>query len=223
MIDCYFTKDADFHSTKFKNFNIKEVSFSALTVFEKCEFLNKKAEFNYVNFKNNTTFRDSKFPKGLDLRNINAKVENLNFLNINIKEEGTDRESFRIIKSSFDKVGNHIEANKFFALEMKAYKKELRFMKNPFKFIMFCLNNGISNFGQNYIRPLVLIILTAIIYYFISKFIFLPKFLNDFAKAILPIAKFLPTDNEFIGLIFYIIFIVLIYHLVLSIRRFTKR
>lgn len=40
--------------------------------------------------------------------------------------ERTDRETFRIIKHSFDAVGNHIEANKYFAHEMQACRRELR-------------------------------------------------------------------------------------------------
>jgi len=48
-------------------------------------------------------------------------------------------------------------------------------------------------------------------------------FFNNMVKNILPIAKFLKKDLEFISLIFYIIFSVLTWQTIVSIKRHTKR
>ena len=61
-------------------------------------------------------------PEYEDLENINLK-ESPNFLNTKIEPKNTNRETFRITKDSFDKIGNHIEANKFFVYEMKKHKE----------------------------------------------------------------------------------------------------
>lgn len=75
-------------------------------------------------------FRNAKFHKGVDLSKSNFNyVAGANFLGCEIednkKEKVTNRETFRVIKHCFDSIGNHLEANKFFAEEMKAKKREL--------------------------------------------------------------------------------------------------
>lgn len=73
---------------------------------------------SFVNFRNAT------FNSGLDLENANLK-EMPNFLNVKLLSNNTNRETLRIIKHSFDKVGNHIEANKYFSLEMERHKNDM--------------------------------------------------------------------------------------------------
>ena len=81
--------------------------------------------FEYVTFLSFTNFRNTTFYSGLNLENSNLK-EAPNFLNIDINPKFTNRETFRIIKNSFDKIGNNIEANKFFVFEMNKYEEELK-------------------------------------------------------------------------------------------------
>lgn len=131
-----FDKLFDSHNTKYGDFYCFKCIFSDLVILEKCYFANfrtatKIAEFTYVTFLGIVNFRESFFKRGLNIKTVNLKVTP-NFLNIKIHEKGkeylehTNRETYRIIKDSFDKSGNHIEANKFFIREMNAYRNEMR-------------------------------------------------------------------------------------------------
>ena len=161
----------DAYKTKFNQFEIKQSIFDDFSGFEKCEFgcstniSLKKIEFEYVTFLNFTNFRKAKFHNGLDFEHTNLK-ESPNFLNAEINYQNTNRETFRILKHSFDKIGNQIEANKYFALEMRKYKEELKTKKglSAEKAVLW-LNESISNFGSSIFTPLFLMVVTAIIYY----------------------------------------------------------
>lgn len=82
-------------------------------------------DFIYTTFKDFSNFRNTKFKSGLNFSSANIKQEP-NFLNTDINLVGTDRETLRIIKNSFEKSNNKIEANRFFVHEMNAYRKEIR-------------------------------------------------------------------------------------------------
>jgi hypothetical protein len=126
-----FKRLFDTYSSKFITFKVQRSIYEDFTGFEKCEFgiksseVKEKVEFEYVTFLSFTNFRKSKFFNGLDIEHTNLK-ESPNFLNAEINETNTNRETFRIIKHSFDKIGNQIEANKYFSYEMKKYKEELK-------------------------------------------------------------------------------------------------
>lgn len=116
---------ADFYMSKFGSFLLQKSIFKDFSAFEKCHFgwqdgVEQKITLNYVTFYSFINFRDAKFSQILDLRNTNRK-EQPNFLDAEFNSsalQGTDRETFRIIKHSFDAVGNKVEASKYFAHEM---------------------------------------------------------------------------------------------------------
>jgi len=75
------------------------------------------------------------------------------------------RDIFRQIKHSLDKQADYINANWFYSLEMKAYEKYLQ--KRPWKDhfqekLIFKTHKFISDFGQSWFRPLLLIVLSTI-------------------------------------------------------------
>lgn len=148
------------------------------------------AKFIYTTFMSFSNFRSTKFLSGLDFENSNLK-EQPNFLKAYINPINTNRETFRIVKNSFDDVGNKLEANKFFAEEMKAYKKELDYIKfKEIEYIksikengknvkykktknykesrrsrwVFNANNFISEFGENYLRPTFILTISVAVY-----------------------------------------------------------
>lgn len=116
----------DSFESSFTQFQMEKSIFEDFAGFEKVVFGKKSKDylsfFTYVTFKNFSNFREAQFLSGLDLSRVNLK-EQPNFLNAYIEPKNTNRETFRIIKNSFDKNGNHIEANKYFSQEMKAYKE----------------------------------------------------------------------------------------------------
>lgn len=227
--------------------------------------------FKYVTFMDFSSFRGAKFSSGLDFSKTNLK-DTPNFLDVHISPENTDRETFRIVKNSFDDTGNKIEANRFFVKEMNAYQRELiktkdkevRHIKNlknsgkkdevklyknskSYKSSkrarwVFNINSFISEFGSNYMRPISILFFLAIIYtsitlwhewyfksheYFMSWkwFDFISKPLNEFAINILPFRIFIKDRSgiEFISLIFYVLFAILIWQIVVAVKRHTQR
>jgi hypothetical protein len=83
----------------------------------------------------------------LDLSKTTFKDE-ANFLGI--KTEVANRETARIIKHSFDKIGNIIEANKFYAKEMKEQEKELTWKNNLSEKLIFNFHKISSNHSQDW-------------------------------------------------------------------------
>lgn len=247
--DCNFKKTADFFETTFEKFKVHKSIFDNFTGFELCKFgkeIDSKnreyiALFEYVTFLNFVNFRNTRFFSGLDIDNINAK-DSPNFLNAEIAFANTTRETFRIIKNSFDKIGNHIDANHFFSMEMRKYKEELSKQdgKKSEK-LVFWFNEMISDFGQNYMRPIAIFMVLSLLFYLLTVgyekqwlyLIYEPSnyvikqivsFFNGLAKSLLPFdSKLLKKGMEFISLLFYIAFSVLMWQIIVAVKRHTKR
>lgn len=262
LVDCYNTRFKSFHIEKsiFEKFigfekckfgeikktipklKKREHTAQKITGFEDYDF-NKEnysfegASFHYATFLDFVNFRDAEFYNGLDLRNANFE-ETPNFLDVDVEPKNTNRETFRIIKHSFDSVGNTIEANKFFTHEMNKERQNLSNKDNLNKKVILSFNYWVSNFGQSWIRPLILIFAMSLLHYFIVKGTFhciapsnplydslkwVVDFSNDLADNILPFQKFLKEGMEFISLIFLIIYSTLIYNFVVAVKRIVKR
>lgn len=150
IIDAIFKRDFSIHNSKINIIRVKNVNFEALsefyevtfqeqfdfreitykgfTLFDKCIF-NTKAEFEYIIFDKFTSFRGSTFNKGLNLDYTSGDKE-INFFGMNGLEskeskENTSRETYRIIKNNFEKIGNKIEANYYHTLELTRYRKDI--------------------------------------------------------------------------------------------------
>lgn len=240
--------------------NIKKASFyksifEEFVAFEGVRFGDGKEEnitdFKHTTFKEFSSFREADFTSGLKFSQANTKQEP-NFLNAKLNTNFTDRETLRIIKNSFESVGNNLEANKFFILEMEAYSKELfkDFDKDgkesdvldkryAEKFI-FVSNWLISGFGRSYIRPLLLLISSIFAYNIFYSFyeIFyktdiysLPRdismisdSLNNSARSFFPFSRFVEKRKgfEFISLLFVIWFAILTWQIIVAVKRNTQ-
>jgi len=239
IINTNFNGLFDSFDTKYEKFYCFKSIYSDFVGFEDCKF-SALATFKYVTFLSFTNFRNATFNQGLDLQTTNLK-EAPNFLNIDVLSNNTNRETFRIIKDSFDKIGNHIEANKFFGREMCKYEEELpKKLFNQEK-IIFKLNKLISNFGQSYIRPIILIVICTVLYSILvlghennwlytalpvevnNTIGFIADILNGGASNIIPFKNILKEGMEFVSLIFYIIFASLIWQTIVAVKRHTRR
>ncbi len=102
------------------------------------------------------------------------------------------------------------------------------------------LNNIYQKVGQNYFKSIIWLIGFSLLYNFIlygykQNYLYkiyptvnhsiqnFTNFFNDIAKNILPFSKFLKKDLEFLSLLFYMIFSILIWQIIVSIKRYTKR
>ncbi len=227
----------DAFDSKFDVFKVEKCIFKDFVGFEDCIFsYSNQSEitqsiFKYATFKSFVNFRNTHFNAGLDISLANFK-ETPNFLNSDIDSKNTNRETFRIIKHSFDSIGNRIEANKFFAYEMNKYKEEVsKTGTDEQKFILF-FNEKISNFGQSYSRPLILLIITTFIHAAL-KFLTIDSadefiqgvgiIFNPIAEAFIPVAKIAKNSQPALDLFFYVIYIPLIWQLIVAIKRHTRR
>ena len=114
----------DISECRIKKANFYKSIFEEFAVFSNVYFGDDTekniTDFTNTTFKEFSSFREANFTSGLRFSQANTKQEP-NFLNADINTKYTDRETLRIIKNSFEKVNNKIEANKFFISEMKYY------------------------------------------------------------------------------------------------------
>ncbi|MBE0508803.1 MAG: hypothetical protein IBX50_19125 [Marinospirillum sp.] len=242
--DANFNKFIDISGGCFDSFAVSHVAFFGYFSMESSRVISDRAVFYYASFSGHASFRGSKFFGGLDLDRADFSGE-ANFLGVdadggNIKN--TTRETYRLIKHSFDKIGNHLEANKFFAKEMDKYREEVSGNKSLplWDRAVFHINKNASDFGQNYLLPLVWLVYFSSVFYFLywvhdyEKWLETPqKFtcgasgyyanINCFASKFTPFKQFLVPGMEFLSLIFYVIFAILIWQTVVALKRHTRR
>jgi len=143
----------------------KYIQFNHIKVDE--EFVLRKVEFH------NTYFND------FDISNATKTIAKTSFVDSklsslkwgNISKITASRDFFRELKSVYDENHNYIEANNFFTMEMKEYKKELKekglnFWQENF---VFFLNEKISNFSQSWFLPLVWIFIINFLFFSLQQ------------------------------------------------------
>ncbi len=169
QFDCYkstfnISNDKD-KTIYFKNLNIK-----GLFIFDNVTFY-QKVKFEYVTFESSGNFRYSTFKKGVDLDTINIQEDKvINFYGVKELEkkyskQETSQETYRIIKHNFEKLGNRIESNKYYALELMKRKHNLpKYSPNKWSLL---LHQGSSNFSQWWLLTLFWIFITSFLTAFI--------------------------------------------------------
>jgi len=164
-----FIKLCDFYKTKFFCNSFEKTSFEDISVFTESTF-NKPVDFKYTTFGKLAQFKNAIFEKKLNLEDTIIKEE-ANFLGIKQKdnknlqaENIANRETARVIKNSFEKQNNIIEANKFYALEMEKRKEELNDNKeNWVDKLIFNIHGLSSNHSQSPLKALFWILIIAFI------------------------------------------------------------
>jgi len=245
--NCSFHEVSDFCGSTFEKFRFEKSSFKNIVGFEGCTFGKGRSSdaehiafFIYVTFLNSANFRNANFLSGLDFELVTLSAS-LNFLNSYVPLHNTNRETFRIIKDSFQKIGNNIEANKFFVYEMKKYREELRHAKGRGQEkVIFCLNDWISDFGECYWKPAILFFITTILYKCVIwgynkdlLYKICPPFngficasaelFNSLVRDIPHFSKVLRSGMEFVSFIFYLFFVILIWQTVVAVKRHVRR
>lgn len=154
-------------------------------------------------FEDNVFFNQCKFSYELNLEDT-IFYEKADFFKINLEKGVSNRETARIIKDSFEKQNNIIEANKFYALEMKEREKELeediKKGKNIFEWLVFKIHGLSSNHSQDWLLALFWIFIVG----FIASYYDFNLIQNSEDKYI---HYNLSSIFKIIGLIFIILFI----------------
>jgi hypothetical protein len=154
-LKCVNTK---FNIVSLRGTTINNGIFSRSTFNGKSSFINttfkERTSFSHTTFNKICSFRDSIFEGGLDFTDTIFN-ENVNFLDIDIEKAECNRETARIIKDSFEKQNNIIEANRFYTLEMKEREKELdgdiKKGKNFFEWLTFKIHGITSDHSQDWL------------------------------------------------------------------------
>lgn len=156
------------------------------------------------------------------------------FLGITLTEcakASSDRETFRLIKHSFEAVANRIEASRFFGLEMQAYQRELK-ERAPWysrERLLVAFNHAVSRHGQSYIRPLMLLLATAVINAWLiandgwqvsAGLLIITEGLNSFAKGFTLFNPVMHPGMEFASLVLAALMSTFLWHFLVAVRRF---
>jgi len=161
-----FKKNVSFEDTKF----FKNTNFDKLNFEDKVSFNNAiaKEELSLLNLRAKTLNLNAMSFSKLLLRNI--EVDNLyslylqgieNFKQVSFKKfHFQDKETARIIKTFFEKSNNITESNKYFVFEQELYLDEIQNNKIVIS-IPLRINKFVSNFGVDWVRALVLLILLS--------------------------------------------------------------
>lgn len=193
-----------------------------------------KSVFNWIEVKKleieNSTFNDCIFNwvdfKSYKLGNNDWKINNKSL-----------KDNYRQLKHVMDKNWNHTEANKFFALEMEYYSK----LENISRYEKFSLwiQKNVNDYWNNWLKNFLIVIWFAILSTLINYFYLLIcydlinfHFIKTFLNLLSPFyGLWKDTFNTlnldlplYAGFILYkIIYWILIYQLIIALKRTTKR
>lgn len=177
----------------------------------------------------------SEFMSELDLSEMDY---NSNFIispDVKINVNMINKLTCQIIKHSFDRLGNTLGANKYFALEMKKAYEELSWKKDTADKLLMFVNRITSDYGQKWWLALGWIcglnIIMTIGYYVIHPDKSLMKqnglvILDRFAQFVLPTSIFnqgMASGHSFINLIVGAVNGILLYQLIVALKRKTRR
>jgi|GEM_PF-3322089 len=156
----------DFYKTHFYKIDFEKTTFEDISVFTETTF-HEYVDFKYTTFNKLALFRKTVFEKTVNFEDSIFKEE-ANFLDVNANM--ANRETARIIKNSFEKQNNIIEANKFYALEMQEREKELNKLakkgKNLTDWVVFKFHSISSDHSQSWFLALVWIAITTLLFTF---------------------------------------------------------
>lgn len=155
-----FNDLADFYNTTFSTTSFNKTDFNDISVFTEATF-KEKVDFKYTTFNKLSIFRKTIFKNELNLTDSIFNVKG-NFLGISSNKDTyqdikvSNRETARIIKDSFEQQNNIIEANKYYAIEMKKREEELEKTKskNFSEWLIFKIHGLTSNHSQDWLLAL---------------------------------------------------------------------
>lgn len=170
FINTKFNRLGDFYKTHFSEVNFERADFNHVAVFTETVF-HQDLNFKYTKFGEKSIFSKMVVKGKLNLKDAIFE-DSAKFLEVSSKPRievpinVANRETARIIKDFYEKSNNIIEANRFYALEMKEREKELSANKwaNFPDYITFKIHAITSNHSQSWLLSLYWIIVVSFIY-----------------------------------------------------------
>lgn len=160
-IDCLSISDSSLNYLGFFNGTNKKTILKNVKI--------ENTEFN-TTFLDRLDFIDVEIKNKIDLQNSFIPTNSLFFGLKSSKGilDVANRETARKIKDSFEKQNNIIEANKYYALEMKEREKELSPKKDFFEWLVFKIHGLSSNHSQDWTLALFWIINLTFFYSYLN-------------------------------------------------------
>ncbi|MGE4268335.1 MAG: hypothetical protein AB7F25_12945 [Deferribacterales bacterium] len=246
---CRFNHEVIFNCSILKSLHLLECIFNGNCKLVELPSLNSlvielsqfKAFFSIISidFNFRLTFTGSDFLGLISFENVilrkgfdfNSCIIKSNFYIANTRipftkesHKDTPRETYRAIKFAFDNIGNTVEANKYFALEIDKLYSELSWRNNFSEKLLLSINKYTSNFGQNWWLPILWIFGFASLFYALRQYDpFDSPFLNGIASFIIPYQGIIGTTHQMSKLLTSILFGVLIYQTTVALKRKTRR
>lgn len=235
MENINFIDSASFSESNLNKVEFNEARFGGMAIFVKTHFY-EDTKIDFCVFEENVFFNEAIVHKTINLKNAIFKKE-VNFLDMKDKNEKVlkalniaNRETARIIKHSFEKLNNILEANKYYAIEMKKREKELSFCTNPFELLIFCLHKITSNNSQSWQLAFIWIIVLSILGIqnnlidSVCAFYYSNAHLDEIAKSFYRFfASFDIQKITFYSLSLKLFMGYLVYQFIVSIRQNTRR
>lgn len=216
VIEWWELKDTKIHRFMVKNTLFRGVNFyNIIFPKDRLDFILHRSSFSGCAFSN------------VDWGNgINDK----DYLNGEIKE------TYRMLKYEYDEIWNKTEANKFFAKEMEYHMKDLEQSWNKKDYWIARLQKEVSNFGNDWVRALIVYLAFVTFWFICSQMyqIFQPdlfidlswrwffNWMEDLTRSANPIPKVEDITNIF-SLLFSIWKILIVYQIVVALRRISQR
>ncbi len=230
-----FYDSTSFAYTKFTTVELVATHFAGMAIFANTCF-QEDTEFEYCIFDENVFFNDANICKKIDIKHAIFKKDVI-FLDIKSGNKQSlhhhnlaNRETARIIKHSFEKQNNIIEANKFYKLEMEKRRNELSPCNSSREWLIFWLHKISSNHSQNWMLTLFWIVVVSIlgvenydICSLCSDFKCVADYMNSVAKSFYSMFKFDKEKITLFNLLLKVTMAYLIYQLIVSIRQNTRR
>lgn len=197
--------------------------------------------FSFTTFHGLLNLRGTILHAPLDLQNSN-RSQSPNFFRCKISKaarQGTDRETFRMMRHSFEAIGNAVDSGRIYAMEMEAYRRELK-QGGPWpeRFLLWC-NAWMSNHGQSYLRPIAFIFIGMVVFTLLryghqQQWLYLvypplnntlalaSKWLNSVAASLIIFRPLMIKGMEMLSLLFGLLFSVLVWQAAAAMRRHTR-
>lgn len=226
VVNSYFNKTLYISNNIIKDLNISQLEIKELSVLGGNNI--KKLFCSNVTFQNFISFRKNVFESDVNLSNVNflKKVsfidsvikgsfnlrdtlfyDEAHFIDISKYEDKLipvtvdNRETARKIKDSFEQQNNIIEANRYYAVEMKEREKELEVTKskNWFEWLIFKVQEVSSNHSQDALLALFWICVVGVFASYFSFYTIQDKMGNYVHFNLLPFLATMALSFSIIG------------------------
>uniref|UniRef100_UPI0024697C73 hypothetical protein n=1 Tax=Chromohalobacter sp. 48-RD10 TaxID=2994063 RepID=UPI0024697C73 len=248
--ECSFKDDVDLGGAWLGSLAIRRTGFHGRLSLQRCvvgQEENRSSESRAAVFRDVTmngfvSFQGTALKTGLELDSTHRQLRP-NFVECDftkLAERHTSRETFRLIKDALDAEGNVVAANRFYAKEMRAYRRQLKGSHDYAERILLFWNAVLNDFGDSYCRPLGWIACLAVLFSLVRRLAtiawndYLPagamtalagglQILNHVAVSVTPLRSWMVPGLEFFSLLFGVMFSILLWLTIVAIRRHIRR